>query len=173
MAAPALLFSHGRILQRSAFRRARPAAPGCPVRGGPSDVSGSGRLKLLPPPDDNLSVVLTQQTAAAELTTGVAGPILAHWPSALPAAGAGVLLALAYLAADYLILPALRLRAARRRGPEAVSGLLDRERRRLSRLRDTASVFEEHNHPDAAALREEAELRALVVEMMERARDRR
>ena len=96
-----------------------------------------------------------------------------HWALALLAAGAGVVIALAYLAADHLLLPALRLRAARRRGSEAVSSLLDRERCRLSRLWDQVAVYEEHDHPDVGALREVAGLRRLVVEMMERACDGR
>lgn len=73
----------------------------------------------------------------------------------LLAAGAGVAVALVYLAADYLLLPDLRLRAARRRGPEALARLVDHERRHLSRLRDRAAVREEHGYPDAAALRDE------------------
>lgn len=86
----------------------------------------------------------------------------------LAASAAGIGLALAYLATEYLVLPAWRLRAARRRGPYAVGGLIARERRRLGRLED-AAVREEHDHPDAKALREEAELRRLVVAMLERA----
>ena len=90
-----------------------------------------------------------------------------HWALALLAAGAGVAIALAYLAADYLIVPALRLRAARRRGPDAVRGFVERERRRLRRLENAAAVYQEHGHPDAAALRDEAELRALVARLIE------
>jgi len=75
-------------------------------------------------------------------------------------AGAGVAIALACLAADYLVVPALRLRAARRRGPAAVKDLMQSEGLRLDRLRDAAAVREEHGDPDAAALRDEAELRA-------------
>lgn len=86
-----------------------------------------------------------------------------HWTLALLAAGAGVAIALAYLAADYLLVPILRLRAARRRGPGAVRAFVERERRRLRRLENNAAVYEEHGHPDAAALRDEAELRALVL----------
>ena len=90
-----------------------------------------------------------------------------HRTLALLAAGAGVAIALAYLAADYLLVPILRLRAARRRGPGAVRTFLERERRRLRRLENAAAVYQEHGHPDAAALRDEAELRALVARLME------
>lgn len=114
-------------------------------------------------------MVLTQEAAAAEPATTAAGSILEHWTLALPAAGIGVLIALAYLAADYLVVPALRLRAARRLGPYAVKNLLDHELKRLARLQNAAAVREEHGHPDAAALRDEAELRGLVVRVMERA----
>lgn len=97
-----------------------------------------------------------------------AGALVEVWLLLLLAAGAGVAIALAYLAADYLLVPALRLRAARRLGPEALARLMDHERSRLFQLRDQAAVCEEHNHPNAAALWEEAELRALVLEMMKR-----
>ena len=99
-----------------------------------------------------------------------AGVLAEHWPLAFAAGAAGVLLALAYLAAEYIGLPLLRLRAAMRQGPAAVARLLDSERRRLSSLGNAAAVREEHGHPDATALRDEAELRALVLEVMERAR---
>ncbi|QIN85438.1 hypothetical protein GBA63_22315 (plasmid) [Rubrobacter tropicus] len=92
-----------------------------------------------------------------------------HRTLALLAAGAGVAIALAYLAADYVVVPALRLRAARRLGPNAVKNLLDHELGRLTRLRNAAAVQEEQGHPGAAALRDEAELRNLVVRAMERA----
>lgn len=95
------------------------------------------------------------------------GALTPHWAPLLLAAAAGVVIALTYLAADYLIVPALRLRAARRRGPDAVENLMDRERLRLNRLRNEAAVREEHGDPDATPLRDEAELRSLVVGVME------
>ena len=98
-----------------------------------------------------------------------AGFFVEHWQTMLAASAAGIGLALAYLATEYLVLPAWRLRAARRRGPYAVGGLIARERRRLRRLEDDAAVREEHDHPDAKAWREETELRRLVVAMLERA----
>lgn len=79
------------------------------------------------------------------------------------AAAVGVAPALAYLACDYLIVPAWRFRTARRHGPGVVGAFVEHERRRLCRLRNAAAVYEEHGHPDAAALRDEAELRALVL----------
>ena len=82
-------------------------------------------------------------------------------------AGAGVAIALACLAADYPVVPALWLRAARRRGPDAVRDLMQSEGLRLDRLRDAAVVREEHEDPDATALRDEAELRGLVLRIME------
>ena len=114
-------------------------------------------------------MVFTLEAAIAEPATIAAGSILEHWSLALPAAGAGVLLALAYLAADYLVVPALRLRAARHLGPRAMKNLMDHELKRLTCLRNTAAVQEEHGHPGAAALRDEAELRGLVVRVMEHA----
>lgn len=86
-----------------------------------------------------------------------------HWGLALTAAAVGVGLAFAYLLCDHLIVPAWRLRVAQRHGPGAVGAFVEHERRRLCRLRDAAAVYEEHGHPDAAALRDEAELRALVL----------
>ena len=113
-----------------------------------------------------MAVYIAQEEALIGLGTEI---FIDHWTLALLAAGAGGAIALACLAADYLLVPALRLRAARRRGPEAVARLMDRERRRLSRLWDQAAVHEEHDHSDSAALREEAELRSFVVEIMARA----
>lgn len=98
-----------------------------------------------------------------------AGFLAEHWLLALVAGATGVLLAHAYLAAEYLLLPVWRLRAARRQGPAAVARLLDHERRRLSSLGNAAAVYEEHGHPDAVALRDEAELRALMLEVMDHA----
>src|SRR5215218_2277217 len=88
-----------------------------------------------------------------------------HWGLALGAAALGVALALAYLLCDYLIVPALRLRMARRRGPGAVGAFVEGEMRRLRRLENTAAVYGEHGHPDAAALREEAELWAVAASL--------
>lgn len=85
------------------------------------------------------------------------------------AADAGVAIVLGYLAAYYLVVPALWLRAARRRGPDAMENLRDHERSRFDRHRDAAAVREEHGDPDAAALRDVAELRGFVVRIMERA----
>lgn len=82
-------------------------------------------------------------------------------------AGAGVAIALACLAVDYFVVPALRLRAARRRGSAAVRDLMQSEGLRLDRLRNAAAVREEHGDSDAGALRDEAELRGLVLWMME------
>lgn len=95
-----------------------------------------------------------------------------HWTLALSAAGAGVAIALACLVADYLVVPIFRLHAARRRGPAAVRAFVERERRHLHRLENTAAVHEEHGRPDAAALRDEAELRALVLRFFDQRRRR-
>ena len=108
-------------------------------------------------------------TAEEETLIGPGMEILIeHRTLALLAAGAGVVIALACLAADYLLVPTLRLRAARRRGPDAVRAFVEQERHRLHRLENTAAVYEEHGNPDAAALRDEAELRALVLRFFER-----
>lgn len=79
----------------------------------------------------------------------------------------GIVIALVCLAVDYLVVPALRLRAARRRRPAVVRALMQSEGQRLDRLRDAAAVREEHGDPDTAALRDEAELRGLALRMME------
>jgi hypothetical protein len=50
---------------------------------------------------------------------GPLGSLLEHWQLAL--AAGGVLLALAFLLADYAVVPALRFRAAKRRGPASVA----------------------------------------------------
>ena len=113
-------------------------------------------------------MVLTQEAAAAKPATIAAGSLLGHWDLALPAAGAGVLLALVYLAADYLLLPAFRLRVARRRGPQAVARLMNREGRRLRRMQDALAVAEEHDHSDVGPLRGEVGLRHLAIAMMQR-----
>jgi hypothetical protein len=57
-----------------------------------------------------------------------------HWALALSAAVVGVALAFFYLVCDYLIGPAWRLRAARRRGPRVVRAFVWRERRRVGQL---------------------------------------
>ena len=96
-------------------------------------------------------------------TAAPLGPVLEHPGTALAAAVVGVGLALAYLAAEYLILPAWRFRAAKRRGSASVAALIGREARRVERLRDAAAILGEHAHPDAAALRDEAGIRAAVL----------
>lgn len=97
-----------------------------------------------------------------------AGFFVEHWQLALAVAAVGVALALVYLVSDYLLVPAWRLCAARRRGPHAVRASVERERLRLHRLENTVAVYEEHGRPDVAALRDEAELRALVLRFFER-----
>lgn len=94
--------------------------------------------------------------------------IQAHPLLLLVACAAGVLLALVYLVGEYLVVPYLRLRRAVRRGPDEAARLLNREGRRLSRLRDAVAIAEEHDDPDVPALREEAELRAVSLLWLKR-----
>ena len=94
---------------------------------------------------------------------GPLGSLLEHWQLALAAGAGGVLLALAFLLAEYAVVPALRFRADKRRGPASVAALTGREARRVERLRDAAAILGEHAHPDAAALRDEAGIRAAVL----------
>ncbi len=60
-----------------------------------------------------------------------------------------------------------------RRGLGEARRVLERERERVVRLRDEAAIHEEHGHPDAPELREEACLRFSVLSMMERRLGRR
>lgn len=96
------------------------------------------------------------------------GFLVEHWPLALGAAAFGIAVALAYLAGEYLVAPAWRMRAAHRRGPGAVEALVTRERRRLGCLEDEAAVLGEHGRQEARELREEARLGRLIVSVMER-----
>lgn len=101
-------------------------------------------------------------------TAAPLGPILEHPGTALAAAVVGVGLAFAYLAAEYLILPAWRFRAAKRRGPASAAALIGREARRVERLRDAAAILGEHAHSEdrGGALGDEAGIRAVVLAVM-------
>ncbi len=92
--------------------------------------------------------------------------IQAHPLLLLAACAVGVLLALAYLTADLLLIPTVRLRRAARRGPDSARRIVELERERITLLEDAAAVHEEHGHPDAKALRGEAELRRVVLRRM-------
>jgi hypothetical protein len=83
----------------------------------------------------------------------------------LCAAAAGVALRVVVLAAIYLAhLLRLRLRGSQERRER----VLEEERRRLRRLRDTLAVHQEHGHPDANELRDDVELHSRVLRRMER-----
>lgn len=100
---------------------------------------------------------------------GPLDPILENPGTALAAAAVGAALALAYLAAEYvLLLPAWRFRAARRRGPASLAAMVGRERTRLRRLGDMAAILEERGHADAKVLRQEDEVRRLLGRWIER-----
>lgn len=86
----------------------------------------------------------------------------------LAACAAGVFLALAYLTADYIIVPAVRLRRAIRRGPDDAREHLERERRRIALIENTKAVQEEHGYPDAETLRDKVRIRRLTLRRMER-----
>lgn len=96
------------------------------------------------------------------------GFLVDHWRLALGATALGAVLAMAYLAAEYIFLPAWRMRAARRRGPGAIEELMAKERRQLVRLEDEAAVSGEHGRPHTREIREEAKFRRLIVSIMER-----
>ena len=88
---------------------------------------------------------------------------------ALGAAALCFALALPYhLAAEYLILFAWRMHAARRRGPEAVEAFLAKERQRLRRLENEAAVSSEQGRPEALDFREETLLRRAALVATER-----
>lgn len=91
--------------------------------------------------------------------------ILNDWQLVACAAGAGLALGVAVLVAIYLT-PLVRLRLANdRRARERV---LVGEMERLRRIEDALAVHQEHGHPDARALRDEAEVRGYVLPWLTR-----
>lgn len=101
------------------------------------------------------------------------GFLMDHWRLALGAVVLDFVLALAYLAAEYLIVPAWRLRNAQRLGPDAVEALIAEERLRLQRVEDEAAILAECGRPAAPEIRGEANLRRLILGAMERRVDGR
>jgi hypothetical protein len=75
---------------------------------------------------------------------------------------------MAYLTAEYVIVPACRLRAARRRGPDAAQALMALERQRFRRFEDEAAVLGEYGRPEARKIQEEARFMRTMLGAMAR-----